>query len=50
MFGIIAAILIIGWLMGFFVFHITSAIIHLVVVVAIILLVLQFVNGRGRSL
>jgi len=49
MLGIIAAILIIGWLLGFFVFHITAAVIHVVVAIAIILIIFQLVNGRGRS-
>lgn len=46
MLGIIAAILLIGWLLGFFVFHVTSAVIHLLIVVGVILLVIHFVSGR----
>ena len=46
MLGIIAAILIVLWLLGFFAFHITAAMIHLVLVVAVVLLVLHFVTGR----
>ncbi len=45
MLGIIAAILIILWLLGFFAFHVTSAFIHIVLVVGLILLVLHFVRG-----
>jgi hypothetical protein len=45
MLGIIAAILIILWLLGFFAFHVTSALIHIVLVVGLILLVLHFVRG-----
>ena len=45
MLGIIAAVLIVLWLLGFFAFHVTSAFIHVVLVVAIILLVLQFARG-----
>lgn len=46
MLGIIAAILIVLWLLGFFAFHVTAAMIHLVLVVALVLLVLHFVTGR----
>lgn len=45
---IIAVILIIGWLLGMFAFHVTGGLIHLVLVIAIILIILQVVNGRRR--
>jgi len=47
MFGIIAAVLLILWLLGFFVLHVSSALIHILIVVAIIMLVMHFVRGRG---
>ena len=46
MLGIIAAVLVVLWLLGFFAFHITASMIHLVLVVALVLLVLHFVSGR----
>jgi hypothetical protein len=46
MLGIIAAVLVVLWLLGFLAFHITSGLIHLVLLVALICLVLQFVTGR----
>jgi hypothetical protein len=46
MLGIIAAVLVVLWLLGFFAFHITASLIHLVLVIALILLVLHFVTGR----
>jgi len=46
MFGIIAAVLVVLWLLGFFAFHISSALIHLLLVVGLILLVVHFVSGR----
>ena len=46
MLGIIAAVLIVLWLLGFFAFHITASLIHLVLVIALVLLVLHFVTGR----
>jgi hypothetical protein len=44
MLGIIAAVLIILWLLGFFAFHITAGLIHIVLVVGLILLVLHFLR------
>ena len=49
MLGIIAAILIIGWLLGLFAFHVSSGLFHVLLVVGLILLVLHFVSGRRVS-
>jgi hypothetical protein len=49
MLGIIAAVLIVLWLLGFFAFHVTSAVIHLALVVGLILLVMHLVSGRSAS-
>jgi uncharacterized membrane protein len=49
MLGIIAAVLIVLWLLGFFAFHVTSGFIHIVLVVGLILLILHFVRGRSGS-
>ena len=46
MLGMLAAILIILWLLGFFAFHVTSGLIHIVLVVGLILLVFQLLGGR----
>lgn len=46
MLGIIAAILIIGWLLGLFAFHVSSGLFHVLLVVGLILLVLHFLSGR----
>ena len=43
---IIAVILIIGWLLGMFAFHVTGGLIHVVLVIAVILIILQVVSGR----
>jgi hypothetical protein len=48
MLGIIALILIVLWLLGFFAFHVTTAFIHAALVVGLVLLVLHFVTG-GRA-
>jgi hypothetical protein len=44
MLGIIAAILIVLWLLGFFAFHVTAGLIHIVLVVGVILLLLHFIR------
>ena len=44
-FTILFIILLIGWILGFGVFHVTGALIHILLVVALISLVLHF--GRG---
>jgi len=46
MLGFIALVLIILWLLGFFAFHVTTAFIHLVLVVAVILFLFQLLGGR----
>ncbi|WP_293376736.1 lmo0937 family membrane protein [Phenylobacterium sp.] len=46
MLGILALVLVVLWLLGFFAFHITTAAIHLILVVALILVVLHFLRGR----
>jgi hypothetical protein len=49
MLGIIAAILIIAWLLGLFAFHVSTGLFHVLLVVGLILLVLHFVSGRRVS-
>ena len=46
MLGIIAAVLIVLWLMGFFAFHVTTSAVHIALIAGIILLVLHFMKGR----
>jgi hypothetical protein len=40
-------VLIVLWLLGFFALHVTSAFIHIVLVVGLILLVLHFAKGSA---
>jgi len=49
MLGIIAAVLIVLWLLGFFAFHVTTAFIHTALIVGLILLVLHLISGRSAS-
>ena len=46
MLGILAAILIIAWLLGLVAFHVTAGMIHLLLVAAVVLFILHFVTGR----
>jgi hypothetical protein len=42
---VVAAILIIGWLLGFFAFHVGSFI-HVLLVIALIVIILRIIKGR----
>jgi hypothetical protein len=42
---VVAVILIIGWLVGFFAFH-AGSIIHVLLVIAVIAILLRFIQGR----
>jgi len=44
---IIAVILIVGWLLGYFAFH-AGGIIHILLVIAVIAIILQVIRG-GRT-
>ena len=47
MLGIIATVLIVLWLLGYFAFRVTSGMVHVVLVVGLILLDLHFVRGSS---
>ena len=42
----IAIILLVLWALGFLAFHVTSSLIHILLVVAIIVFIVNFVTGR----
>jgi hypothetical protein len=46
MFLILAVVLILLWLGGFFVLHISSFLIHLLLIVALISIIMNFVSGK----
>jgi len=48
-FIVLFAILLMLWLGGFLVFHLASAMIHLLLLFAVIFLVLHLVRGRATS-
>jgi hypothetical protein len=49
MLGIIAAVLIVLWLLGYFAFHVTAGVIHIALIVGLVLLVLHFMRGSAAS-
>jgi hypothetical protein len=46
---IIAAILVACWVVGFVLFHVAGALIHVLILVAIAMLIFHFIRGRGRA-
>ncbi len=48
-FTILFVILLITWIMGWGVFHVAGALIHLLLVFAVIALILHFIRGTSRT-
>jgi len=46
MLWIIAAILFVLWLLGFLVFHIAGALIHILLVIAVVVVIWNFISRR----
>jgi hypothetical protein len=49
MFAMIAAVLIFLWLVGFFGFHVTTGLIHIVLVAGIVLLLVHVLRDRSAT-
>ncbi len=49
MLAIIAVVLIVLWLAGFLAFHVTTAFIHVALIVGVILLVMHFMRRSAAS-
>jgi Family of unknown function (DUF5670) len=47
MLGLIAAVLIILWLLGFFAFHVSAGLIHILLIVGIVMLLVHLLRGRS---
>ena len=43
-------ILVVLWALGFFAFHVAGGLIHLLLVIAIVVIIFNFVRGRGATL
>ena len=46
---VLAAILIIGWLVGFFALKIASGLLHILLVVAVIAIIISFFQGKKST-
>jgi Family of unknown function (DUF5670) len=44
--ALLGVVLLVLWLLGFLAFHVTSGLIHLLLVLALIAIVVHFVRGR----
>ena len=47
MFLILAVVLVLAWIGGFVIFHVSSLLIHLLLIFAVISLIMHFVRGRS---
>ena len=47
MLATIAAVLIVLWLLGFFAFHVSTGLIHILLVVGIVVLLVHLLRGRA---
>ena len=45
----LAIILFVLWILGFAVFHVAGGLIHLLLVIAVIVIVVNFIRGRGTT-
>jgi hypothetical protein len=49
MLGALAAVLIVLWLLGFLAFHVSSGLIHVLLVIGIVMLLLHLFRGRSAT-
>jgi len=49
MLAMLAAVLIVLWLLGFLAFHVTSSVIHFALIVGVVLLALHFFKGSRAA-
>jgi hypothetical protein len=49
MLAVVAAVLIVLWLLGFLAFHVSSGLVHVLLVIGIIMLLLHFFRGRSAT-
>jgi hypothetical protein len=48
-FTILFVVLLVAWILGWGVFHVAGAMIHLLIIFAVISLILHFVRGSSRT-
>jgi hypothetical protein len=49
MLGLIALVLFVLWLLGFLAFHVSTGLIHILLVIGLIMLVFHFLRGSPRT-
>ena len=49
MLAVVAAVLIVLWLLGFLAFHVSSGLVHVLLVIGIVMLLLHFFRGRSAT-
>lgn len=50
MLAFIAAVLIVLWLLGFFAFHVSAGVVHVLLIIGIVMLILHFLRGRAATI
>jgi hypothetical protein len=50
MLAFIAAVLIVLWLLGFFAFHVSTGVVHVLLIIGIVMLILHFLRGRAATI
>jgi len=50
MLALIAAVLIVLWLLGFFTFHVSTGVVHVLLIIGIVMLILHFFRGRAATI
>jgi len=50
MLALIAVVLIALWLLGFFAFHVSAGVVHILLIIGIVILVLHFLRGRAATI
>ena len=50
MLGLIAVVLIVLWLLGFFTFHVSTGVVHVLLIIGIVMLILHFFRGRAATI
>jgi hypothetical protein len=49
MLAVIAAVLIVLWMLGFFAFHVSAGVVHILLIIGIVMLVMHFLRGRSAT-
>jgi hypothetical protein len=49
MLGLIAVVLIVLWLLGFFAFHVSTGLIHILLVIGIVMALFHLFSGRSST-